>query len=407
MNTARFELLGQRLREDLARHLPSETENAELRRHLLSAVALRASSPTPVRRRLASAALAAALLVAVWLCWPGRGVPTPLSFWVEDRAGQIDDWVTARGSEQSLRFSDGSSVVAAPSTTARVTKITADGARLTLERGQLDAHVVHREASSWLVVAGPFAVKVTGTRFRVTWEPQTEMFFVRVSEGRVEVTGGGYPAHDLTAGSELALHAGGMPTLEAAPASSPSAEPPFMPDSATGNESEGDDDEPHEARPAAKRERGWRELSKDGQYGEAFAAIERLGFSAQCSALGARDLLTLGSTAELARHADRAGEAFVAVRRRFPRRSEAHLAAFFLGRLASNAGQTGQAIGWFQSYLADEPSGPLAREAAGRLIELARRAGNGSEARAAADRYLKAYPNGPHAALARSVLSGR
>ena len=413
MRGARFELLGRRLREDLARYDSGEHDrSAQVRRQLLSVVQARKGSPSRPRLRWAMVALSMALAATLWLLLPMHSPAPPLTFWVEDRAGQLDEWVTARGSEQSLRFSDGSSVVAAPSTTARVTQITPDGARLTLERGQLDAHVIHRERSSWLVVAGPFAVRVTGTRFRVTWQPQSEMLSVRVSEGHVEVTGGGHPRHELTAGSELALHVGDAATLETAPPPLPSAEPELLPDAvdavdgpSRSDPSEGE--EPREARPAPKRDRDWRELAKEGQYAEAYSAVERLGIGAQCSSLGSRDLLTLGSTAELSRHADRAGEAFSAVRRRFPHSSEAHLSAFFLGRIASNAGRTGEAIGWFQRYLADEPAGPLAREAAGRVIELYRRAGNEDQARSAADRYLKAYPSGPHSALARSVLSGR
>jgi hypothetical protein len=50
---------------------------------------------------------------------------------------------------------------------------------------------LHRDASRWQVAAGPFVVHVTGTRFRVNWDPQAEKLSVSVSEGRVQVTGGG------------------------------------------------------------------------------------------------------------------------------------------------------------------------------------------------------------------------
>jgi ferric-dicitrate binding protein FerR (iron transport regulator) len=78
----------------------------------------------------------------------------PLRFWIEERNGHVDEWVTARDVEQSLRFSDGSSIVAGPYTTTRVMQITPDGAHLTLERGRIEAHVVHREASRWQVRPG-------------------------------------------------------------------------------------------------------------------------------------------------------------------------------------------------------------------------------------------------------------
>jgi outer membrane protein assembly factor BamD (BamD/ComL family) len=58
---------------------------------------------------------------------------------------------------------------------------------------------------------------------------------------------------------------------------------------------------------------------------------------------------------------------------------------------------------WFQTYLREEPRGTLAREASGRLMEAYRAAGNLAAARQAAEAYIAAYPEGPHAALARSI----
>ena len=38
-------------------------------------------------------------------------------------------------------------------------------AELEIERGRLEAHVVHAASTVWLVHAGPYRVRVTGTRF--------------------------------------------------------------------------------------------------------------------------------------------------------------------------------------------------------------------------------------------------
>jgi hypothetical protein len=46
----------------------------------------------------------------------------------------------------------------------------------------------------------------------------------------------------------------------------------------------------------------------------------------------------------------------------------------------------------------------LAREAAGRLIEAERARGDSNAMIAAAESYLRKYPSGPHAGLARGVL---
>ena len=63
-----------------------------------------------------------------------------------------------------------------------------------------------------------------------------------------------------------------------------------------------------------------------------------------------------------------------------------------------------QAADWFSTYLREQPSGALAREALGRLIEAYQAAGDRVSARATAERYLKSYPDGPHATLARQAL---
>lgn len=387
-----LERLGEQLREDLARH--EDVDRTRVRRQVLAQM-----TQGKQRKRVgfALAAAAAVAAAALLFAWYPRNESAPLSFWVEDRAGIVDEWVTARDAEQSMRFSDGSSVVAGPRTTTRVMQVTPDGARLTLERGRIDAHVVHREASRWQVAAGPFVVHVTGTRFQVNWDPQAEKLLVSVSEGRVEVTGGREPKHVLTAGSRLELSA----TVAAVVAPAPSASQAKAPEAV---DSARDEDELIRPRKVVERKPDFRELSTAGRYKEALALVEQAGFASECESLGARDLLTLGSTARLAGSSDRAREAYSAARRRFPRSSEASISAFSLGRLASDGGRTGEAIDWFQRYLTEQPGGQLAREAEGRLIELYRQTGQAARAREAAQSYLKRYPSGPHAALSRSML---
>jgi ferric-dicitrate binding protein FerR (iron transport regulator) len=396
--------LGEQLRRDLE---PFETaehgSDTKARKRLLSYAGRAGSSSagslarrTPSSGRLVAlgGAVALAAALGLWLWAAPAPRQEPLRFWIEERAGQVDDWVTARDVAQSLRFSDGSSVVASPQTPTRVMRVSSEGAALTLERGRLEAHVVHRDASRWQVAAGPFVVRVTGTRFRVGWDPELEKLQVSVSEGRVVVTGDGQPEHVLTAGSVLELSAatelaGASPALPEAPSGAAPRAP--IPDVAPRR--------PSEPRP------DFRELSTAGRYKEALATVEQLGFAAQCESLNAKDLLMLGSTANLAGRGDRAREVYQATRRRFPGSSEAGIATFLLGRLASQAGRASDATGWFKRYLREQPNGSLAREAAGRLLELAKQSGDQAQARAAAEDYLKRYPTGPHAPLAQGLLA--
>jgi len=404
MKSHDFSGFGARLRNELERHervdRPSESH---IRKQILSAASQRRGSRRALYGTGAGLFVAAAAAGIIFLARPH--LPEhELSFWVAERQGQVDEWVTAREAEQSLRFSDGTSIVAAPHTTTRVVRIAPNGAELTLERGQLDAHVVHREAARWQVSAGPFVVHVTGTRFHVSWDPQAEKLGVQVTEGRVEITGGGQPRHELVAGSTLELRMSAGVSLSSAIELPPAATASPMPaTSAQGTSTDHDD----ELRPrkAADHKPDFRDLATAGHYRDALALVEQRGFAAECDSLSARDLLTLASTARLAGRADRAREAYLAVRRRFPSSSEASISAFSLGRLASDAGRASDAVTWWKRYLAEAPNGPLAREAAGRLVEVWQQLGNKDAARSAAESYLKSYPSGPHAGLSRSVLA--
>jgi TolA-binding protein len=94
------------------------------------------------------------------------------------------------------------------------------------------------------------------------------------------------------------------------------------------------------------------------------------------------------------------------LRQRFAGSEEAAFATFALGRLEFDGfGAHAQAARWFRTYLREQPQGPFAREALGRLMESLHRGGEAREARRLAQNYLRRYPSGPHAALASRLTS--
>jgi hypothetical protein len=147
----------------------------------------------------------------------------------------------------------------------------------------------------------------------------------------------------------------------------------------------------------------WVALARDGKYREAVAAAERSGIARIYQIASADDLLELARSARLAGRADVEHDALLACRQHYKGQPFAAKAAYLLGRAAGPK----EAAQWFETYLREQPSGVLSREAAGRLIESHQRAGNVSAAREAATRYLASYPDGPHGAIARSVLAGQ
>lgn len=89
----------------------------------------------------------------------------------------------------AVRFSDASSVVAAPGSRLRIEETSRHGARVLLESGRATVHVARASSTFWTFAAGPFEVHVTGTRFDLEWDPASQTCEVVLHEGSVQVHG--------------------------------------------------------------------------------------------------------------------------------------------------------------------------------------------------------------------------
>ncbi|HEY6079232.1 MAG TPA: FecR domain-containing protein [Polyangiaceae bacterium] len=300
------------------------------------------------------------------------------------------EWLSTTGAAQERAFADGSSLRLESASSARVQFGTKTGGLVHLDRGAVRLKVQHRDGSSWRVAAGPYEVEAIGTEFVVDWVADRDKpLRVSVTEGTVAVRGPAFrgtrfvSAHQMVevTGQEAASAVTDLP-LE------PALEPPATDDAATNG----------------ARQRGsepsWRALEAAGKYADAVRVAERRGLSSVYQTGSADDLMALSRAARFAGRADVARDASMACRARFAGLPQAALSAFLLGRAASGA----QAAQWFSAYLKEQPNGALAREALGRLIEAYQAAGDRVSGRAAAERYLKSYPDGPHATLAHEAL---
>jgi TolA-binding protein len=277
---------------------------------------------------------------------------------------------------------------------------------------------VHTEQSAWRLIAGPFAVRVTGTRFDLRWDSASQRFSIKVREGSVGVAGSIVGAEravragetlvasvaegrfDLINGNERldvpSDAAGLIPSTDDATFADPGAPSGNVPASPepTGPETRSKD-----------AGGGWRELAKQGDLRQAFAIADALGFQGVCESATPAELLVLGDAARVSGRADRASEALFTLRRRYPNDPRRAAAAFALGKVAFDQRRAyAQAAEWFSTCVREQPTGPLAREALGRQIEALRNGGDGTAAKRAARQYLSRYPDGPHADIARSVL---
>jgi transmembrane sensor len=153
-------------------------------------------------------------------------------------------------------------------------------------------------------------------------------------------------------------------------------------------------------------EPSWKELAAARRYREAMAAANTRGFDELCNTLDAGDLSLLGDVARFSGDTGRARQALTTLRRRFPGDARSAASAFTLGRIAFDQQHSyGDAAGWFSTYLNEQPSGPFAQEALGRLIEARQRSGDLEGARHAAQQYLLRFPGGAHEPFARKLTA--
>jgi transmembrane sensor len=345
----------------------------------------------------------AACLIAVF-GWAGYRRTAPISFnaGANQAPGRIGELLYSPGSQSvPVRFSDGTSLSMAASTRARVTATTAHGATVVLEDGALSVAVVHRDAARWYVAAGPFTVLVTGTKFDVHWSTADETLSLALHEGSVTVVGPslGSDGRRILPGQTLRVS---VPRPRSAAVEPPptSAVEAAAPAATRDPGAKISDDEPK-----ATSHGSWKSLALEGRYADALAAAEAEGFEGVCRRASSEDLLLLGYTSRFAGSVKRAEQALELVQTRPSGKHEAAMSAFTLGRIAYDDRQNYRdAARWFQRYLREEPSGDLAREAAGRLIEAQKAAGDLTAARESASAYLTQYPAGPYAGLARAVL---
>jgi TolA-binding protein len=410
--------LGEKVAASLADD-GGQRENAidEARRQFL-AQAIRPVATRRVGRSLGLALAAALGVVAVAGLWFWRA-PARLQFTVDGAAGVAQTWLAAPEARPIVvQFSDGTVIDVEPSSRARVVDTDRHGASIAVESGALHAEVVHTGQSAWRLIAGPFAVRVTGTRFDLRWDSASQMFSITVREGSVGVAGSIVGAErPVRAGQTLSASVteGRLELVDAPEVKPPAAHDDGAPASTTESAPDGVQAAPAGpaaaapslAEPSAKDaslER-WREFAKRGDLRQAFAAAEASGFASVCDVATPAELLELGDAARLSGRPDRATEALLTLRRKFVRDPRRAAAAFALGKVAFDQRHAyGQAAEWFATCAREQPNGPLVREAMGRRVEALRNAGDGAGAQQAARDYLSRYPDGPHADIARSVL---
>ncbi|MEZ4298732.1 MAG: FecR family protein, partial [Polyangiaceae bacterium] len=153
----------------------------------------------------------------------------------------------------TISFSDGTRVEVEASSSVRVADAGLRGADLVQERGRAMYSVVHRPVASWSVEAGPYRVRVTGTRFSVAWSPESGTFVAELYEGSVTIEGPNAGAGvQLRGGQRLRADASGAIVVEEMIAGGQSGDSAAPGDTQSAGASGSDDGEaaPSGAKPA-------------------------------------------------------------------------------------------------------------------------------------------------------------
>jgi hypothetical protein len=375
---------------------------------------LRAGAARRGRRALwlvaAAVAMGAMLSAGVFIV-PRLVSERPVLATVKSEATSQGSFIHSNAAERlPIDFSDGSRITLEPGSRVRIAELRPTGATLAVESGALDVSVKHQQTTDYRLSLGPFLVRVTGTRFNVSFSPEQELLRVTMSEGTVVVSGCalGDP-RPLRAGETLVSSCRDK-HFEITSGSQVAALPAPAPAAVVAREPTAAVEPPHDAvAPAAPRrvegETPWQVLARSGKYDKALSSVEASGFAAECERASGEELSLLADMARLKNRPQQAIQALSVLRRRFPGSERAGVAAFNIARVHfDQRGAYDEAARWFRTYLREQPSGPLVREAQGRLMEALYRSGDREGAARLAEQYLAANPNGPHARVAHTLL---
>jgi hypothetical protein len=347
------------------------------------------------RRAQVGGALSAAMVVLALTAWFGLRDPA-ITYSVVGAAVVDGDHIVS-GKSTALKFSDGSEFALQPGTDARISDVNPNGGRVTLV-GAARVAIAKKPGAAWSVAAGPYTVRVTGTAFDVSWSPQEQKFELAMKSGSVVVEG---PLIDgglaLKRGQRLSGGLGSQKlVVEDMKSDSASAATAAVVPAPNEEANAG-------VRSGQKaQELGWAKSVAQGNFAEVLAEAEKRGIDRTIATASLGELSALADAARYGRRTALAKRVLLAARSRFGGSRSAIEAAFFLGRIAEDDG--GDAIVWYDRYLAESGGGAYASQALGRKMMLVYGRGSSGQTQKLAEDYLSRFPNGPYAAAAKKIL---
>lgn len=381
----------------------------ELRQHVERSDVPSSGWARPPRWRYALAAAAALALMLGIVKFGARYRSDTLSY--HSKSGLAGARVVQANKEPvELDFSDGTVVMVRPNTRVHVTDTTRRGASFWLESGRMEFNVVpHPDRGNWLIQAGQFQVRVTGTNFSVEWVGAEGLLHVDVTRGHVVVEGAGQRRELGPGDSFHHREPSALQSPAPAPVTSSAGEQMKSPailehaaDQAAELSSRRAEPGGSAARSTSARAGTWSRWVAEGDFEKVLAAAAQRGVAECLRSCAQDDLWALANAARLGGKPTLAEEALMTQRSRFTGSAEATAAAFLLGRLAEDRADAG-ALVWYDTYLRDAPTGRFAGDVLGRKMVLVAKSDR-TRALSLAREYRERFPRGPYAGHAKSLI---
>jgi TolA-binding protein len=373
---------------------------------------------------------------------------------------------TDREETKRLSFDQGSTFLIYPDSRLQVLKSDEESVNLDLESGALLANIQGNGRTTWTVSAGGYQITVLGTEFKMEWYQERRVLDVKVAKGTVLVRGDDIgdagievekgkhfranrekgllaiktidsvyynpnevdlvrkepasPSGDptFTTNGERLLPPERVTSTQGTPMTSGSAQEigPNVGEDAATSQKVSHPSRQHPSRPSADRRFGikgrratrsaaWLKHYNSEDYHRALEEAMNVGIDRLFASLGLNKLWKLIHAARASGSDAVAARGLIACRKRFKGRKKAKRAAFLLGKIYSDKlNDPKVASEWFHQYLLEDPEGPLAEEALGRLVVIFDEMGSTDNAQRAATTYRTNYPNGSFVSNVRVVL---
>lgn len=293
-----------------------------------------------------------------------------------------------------VEFSDETQVKLEPFSTLRVsTSASVKEVTARLSQGRAEFQAGEESPAKFTLQAGIYTLRPLGATFSFGYLPKEGQLDVNSKAGVVLVTDDEGKEYRVEGGDVLRLPEGAVRVETVKEASA----------EVTGD---GVGEQVSKAPlPAAASTVSFKQLAAEGKFAEVVAEAKRQGVSRVLSTASASELQELGQAARYTGDLALAAQTWNHMTSRFSGPS-AQNARFFLGRLAEQRGDLGQALQNYDAYLSGGSGGVYTAEALGRKLSIVNKSYGANKARPIAEEYLRRFPQGPYAKTARELAGG-